>query len=407
MVSLAVIVMFLTGFVNASSLDFFSIGEDSVIYVDDDNTDGPWDGTIEHPYQYIQDAIDNASNCDTVFVFNGTYDEYVNLNKTINLIGEDRNNTIIDEHVKIASDWVNITGFTIQNSSWGLTGIAVWSNYNSIIQNTIMNNGDGIWLDDWLGGASNNIISGNTITDNLRCGIKLTGSSNNILGNTITDNWFAGIDIGFGSYSYNNNISGNTIIDNEYGINLWGDDDTSIYRNIICNNNEVGIYLRWSDFTIIRRNTIMNNKDEGIILDTSSNNIISGNILTNNKNGISITDNSDNNTIDTNTISDQYYGIWMVISSDNNSISDNKFIKNNCGLYQSGSAKNNIKSNNFRKNKLNAFFINCNQILWEGNYWNRPRLLPKPIFGLERINRGLWIPCINYDNHPARKPYDI
>ena len=32
------------------------------IYVDDDNRDGPWDGTLEHPYKVIQDAIDNASN---------------------------------------------------------------------------------------------------------------------------------------------------------------------------------------------------------------------------------------------------------------------------------------------------------------------------------------------------------
>ena len=97
----------------------------------------------------------------------------------------------------------------------------------------------------------------------------------------------------------------------------------------------------------------------------------------------------------------------MVIFSNNNSISYNKFIKTNCGLYQSGSEKNNIIANNFRKNKFNAFFINCNQILWEGNYWNRPRLLPKPIFGLKRFNQRLWTPCINYDFHPAMKPYDI
>jgi len=30
----------------------------SPIYVDDDNTEGPWDGSIDNPYQYIQDGID-------------------------------------------------------------------------------------------------------------------------------------------------------------------------------------------------------------------------------------------------------------------------------------------------------------------------------------------------------------
>ena len=71
--------------------------EGYTIYVDDDNTEGPWDGTQEHPYQHIQEGIDNASTGNTVFVYNGIYQENALLNKSINLIGEDKNNTIIDE----------------------------------------------------------------------------------------------------------------------------------------------------------------------------------------------------------------------------------------------------------------------------------------------------------------------
>ena len=33
-------------------------------------TEGPWDGTQEHPFQYIQDGVYNASNGDTIYVFN-------------------------------------------------------------------------------------------------------------------------------------------------------------------------------------------------------------------------------------------------------------------------------------------------------------------------------------------------
>ncbi len=44
----------------------------AIIYVDDDNTSGPWDGTVEHPYQYIQDGIDNAVAGDTILVLAGT-----------------------------------------------------------------------------------------------------------------------------------------------------------------------------------------------------------------------------------------------------------------------------------------------------------------------------------------------
>jgi pectin methylesterase-like acyl-CoA thioesterase len=47
-------------------------------------------------YTKIQDAIDNASEGDTIFVHNGIYNENITIIKTINLIGEDKNTTIIN-----------------------------------------------------------------------------------------------------------------------------------------------------------------------------------------------------------------------------------------------------------------------------------------------------------------------
>ena len=43
-------------------------------------------------YSTIQEAIDNASDGDTVFVYSGWYDvdKWININKSIRLIGEDR-----------------------------------------------------------------------------------------------------------------------------------------------------------------------------------------------------------------------------------------------------------------------------------------------------------------------------
>lgn len=55
----------------------------SVIIVDDDrNAD----------YKKIQDAINNASEGDTIYVRSGTYNENIAINKSINLIGEKRKN---------------------------------------------------------------------------------------------------------------------------------------------------------------------------------------------------------------------------------------------------------------------------------------------------------------------------
>ena len=89
------------------------------IYVDDDNTEGPWDGSIENPYQYIQDAIDNATAGDIVFVFNGIYGEQITFNNSyITLIGEDKYNTIINTtftsaSVVFQSSYHSISDFTI------------------------------------------------------------------------------------------------------------------------------------------------------------------------------------------------------------------------------------------------------------------------------------------------------
>ena len=53
-------------------------------------------GSGPNNYTSIQDAIDNASDGDTIYVYSGIYYENVVINKRINLIGEDRNGTIID-----------------------------------------------------------------------------------------------------------------------------------------------------------------------------------------------------------------------------------------------------------------------------------------------------------------------
>jgi len=92
-----------------------------VIIIDDDNTAGPWDGTVDHPYVTISDGINNAKNGDILYVLNGTYNEQIEIDKNLQIIGEDKNNTIIngeyqDDVIKVLSENVYLDGFTIKNS---------------------------------------------------------------------------------------------------------------------------------------------------------------------------------------------------------------------------------------------------------------------------------------------------
>jgi len=132
-----------------------------IVYVDDDFNSSTHGWGYDH-FDSIQDGIDTVTENGTVYVYNGTYYENVVVNKTINLIGEDRNNTIINGSgygvvVDVSTDWVNVTGFTIRNSM--LYGIYLYSsNYSIISRNIIINNDFGIVLSN---SSYNEIINNN------------------------------------------------------------------------------------------------------------------------------------------------------------------------------------------------------------------------------------------------------
>ena len=168
-----VLFLFSTAVLPTQSTDLV---ESNTIYVDDDNTDGPWDGTQEHPFRFIQDGIDNASAGDTVFVHSGFYNQSrIIIKKSITLVGEDISNTIIDadwnnSYVHTVSIFnttsVSISGFTIQN---GFDGILVSMSRDVMIKNNLIkDNVVGIAV-RW--NSNNNVICNNEITGNENLGV--------------------------------------------------------------------------------------------------------------------------------------------------------------------------------------------------------------------------------------------
>jgi len=146
-------------------------------------------------YTTIQDAVDAASEGDTIFVYSGTYYESLQIDKTVTLTGEDKNNTVIDggssgNVVDVTADSVNINGFTVRNGDVWDAGIYVYDSRDSCIFDCIVssNNGSGIALDS----TKHALVSNCIISSNQHFGVVIypsdgnrPSSNNNIVSNCI------------------------------------------------------------------------------------------------------------------------------------------------------------------------------------------------------------------------------
>jgi parallel beta-helix repeat protein len=192
-------------------------------------------------YLTIQEAINNADPGDTIFVHQGVYYENIVANKSVSLVGEDKDLTIIDGNgtssvIFIQANNVCVKNFTLRKSGALLydSGIRIERSSGNVISNNIISsNYEGISL---IIASSNNVISGNIISNNYD-GISLFPSSNNVISGNIISNNYGGITL---IASSNNVISGNTIALNDYcGISILSSINNIIYRNNFNNTVQV------------------------------------------------------------------------------------------------------------------------------------------------------------------------
>ena len=368
-------------------------------------------GSGEGNYTRIQDAVDNASNGDTVFVFDvaSPYQENIVIDKSIFLIGENKNTVVIDADFNgsamtvIASN-VFVSGFTMIHPP-------VWfNNFESELVDIVS-------------------VENVTIKDNIlqqeviefggdRGGIIIRRSSYCFIqNNTITKGddfrpcW--GIVLMIGSAFIN--VSGNEINLYTGGILIWSSSDNVIYMNYLHHNSD-GIDIAFGDNNTIINNVINFNTGEGIRIDDGYNNVIFRNIISDNGDGNDNIDDgigligASDNYISYNQISNNNpYGIQM-INAHNNTITYNNISKNKIGVFFYTSYKNYIISNNFILNKKNGYFDRFisirDRMIWDRNYWNKPRSMPYPIFGIGHLPLLSFI-WVVFDWYPAKEPYDI
>ena len=343
-------------------------------------------------YSKIQDAIDNTSKGDTVFVYDDSspYLENIFVTKSILLFGEDKNTTIIEGYedvLVLQADNITISGFTIQCVSGphgnvidirGIGGIIITQNIMSyytcgiycenshdisIIGNIFQDvyARHGIWL-----------INCNTakISDNIIKGYNQVGVQSeycrdlNIFNNDIRKTWCGIYDL---DYSKDIKIYNNYLFNNEHGMILYMK-NLQLYNNIIQNSKKWGLSCGGGEL-LIYSNELIDNKIDIFKSNTKV---------------------YENNFINDTVTFDYYFGNPLLIYL--------------------------LKFEKFRNFILNIWFkFHRIPIDVDRNYWeNHSSDLPKRIEGdliwftgyppFEEEHSVRWY---IYDNNPASEPYDI
>ena len=232
--------------------------------------------TVPDDYPTIQSAIDSAQSGDTVFVRSGTYFENIIVNKSISLIGNNRETTIIEGVegsylingvVEVLANNVVIKGLTITSSVVGTRGIYLNSVSGGLLEDLIVENiklGPGIRL---FKSRSNEVKNCNAIScyEGVVIGIASTPTASEH--NKICNNKIIGCNTGIKlHYSRDNSVSNNELDDGGSGVRLFVSHDNVITDNLIQNNSAAFTIDEYSSGNKIYNNTCLNNSESVYML---------------------------------------------------------------------------------------------------------------------------------------------
>jgi parallel beta-helix repeat protein len=300
----------------------------------------------------IQDAINQSSDGDTIYIYSlsSPYYESLMVNRNLSLVGEQKETTVIDggdaNTIVFLYNTSRVTNLTIIG---GYVGVYLHADDCEITNNILKNSFFCIDIDS----DNNRVRQNHIIHQNFTgYGILVNGVENYVSWNIIENTTKAGIDID--NKGYNSRIEHNTL--RGAGIESQGN------KNTISNNtldgqdlNEIGMFLNGLNSNTVMYNRIEHYTFSGISIESGYGNFIFKNIVSSNKNGI-------------------------IVKGRTNIIMNNDFLKNNHSAF---------------------FYLLSFFNIWKGNYWNRGLILPHVIIG--RLFFSI-IPWLNVDWRPALQP---
>lgn len=296
-------------------------------------------------YQNIQQAVNAASNGDTIYIKPGEYNEAVILNKSLSLmplIGETEPIILkgdgLEAGITITADGCSLQGITIQDFSG--PAIYIQSNQNTIKENVLKKSSPAILVR----GCNENVITKNTMTDSQGAVAIWENATNNV----VSENNIVGCNVSIViRQAAENKIEGNKISDAYWGLWLDHAKGCQIESNDIQSKRYGMWVLNCTGDTIslnrIRIRSSVTDITQGINLANASEIKMQGNEINDVTFGM-IVSSSMNNELKDNAIVRCTNAVY-VKDADLLEIKNNSIITTECGIRIENSSMNSLNSN--------------------------------------------------------------
>ena len=234
---------------------------------------------VPRDYATIQQAIDRANPGDTIEIASGTYNEKLKITKSIRLVGQGINQTVVSDSgtvVTVDADNVEIRGLSVRDGTYG---IFLWYCQNALLRDNEMS-----------GNRWNFGVWGSSVSEFIHD----IDSSNKVDGKTLyywTNRRGGQVpkDAGYVALVNSTEIlmKDAMLTSNEQGV-LLVSTTNSIVENVTAYGNDVGIDSRWSSNNTIRKSRFASTVLHAVYFEDSHDNAFYENTMLNNILGLEL-----------------------------------------------------------------------------------------------------------------------